>query len=168
MFPEAEMLGVDLVLPDITYLREQKEKIQAILREEDRMGAWLAGTYLRFATRVIEHKFNLLETLQRINREKKTVFGYGASTKGNVVLQFCGITTAEVPAVAEVKVTANWPEALGRKTAAVPVGDPDTASDSPCAGGGGGEAGDPRGLQERHLVRHGWHVDRRVALCGRI
>ena len=28
--------------------------------------------------------------------------GYGASTKGNVLLQFCGITPEEVPYVAEI------------------------------------------------------------------
>ena len=40
--------------------------------------------------------------MQTLAADGKKVFGYGASTKGNVVLQFCGITPAEVPAIAEV------------------------------------------------------------------
>jgi hypothetical protein len=42
--------------------------------------------------------------LRSLAADGKKVFGYGASTKGNVVLQFCGITPAEVPLIAEVNV----------------------------------------------------------------
>jgi hypothetical protein len=37
-----------------------------------------------------------------LNADKKKVMGYGASTKGNVLLQFCGFTIKDIPCIAEV------------------------------------------------------------------
>jgi hypothetical protein len=41
----------------------------------------------------------LVRTLREVGAR---VMGYGASTKGNVLLQFCGFTSADIEAIAEV------------------------------------------------------------------
>lgn len=90
------------VAPAAAPYPECTDKIQAILDEEDRMGLGMFGTYLTFATRVMEHKIELLTTLRGIAARKMKVLGYGASTKGNVVLQYCGLSAAEIPCIADV------------------------------------------------------------------
>jgi hypothetical protein len=76
--------------------------INWLLEQEDRMGLDTPRPYRDFEERVFEHRANLMRLLRTLAGDGKTVLGYGASTKGNVVLQFCGVTTAEVRAIAEV------------------------------------------------------------------
>ncbi len=76
--------------------------IETILAEEKRLGLHTLVPYEQFAERVFAHRDALKDTLQRIRAEGKTIFGYGASTKGNVILQFCGLTVDDLPCIAEV------------------------------------------------------------------
>ena len=82
-----------------------------LLEQEDRMGIRTLAPYREFAEKVHRHREDLLRLLKALTSEGKKVVGYGASTKGNVVLQFCGITTAEVSCIAEVN-----PEKFGAFT----------------------------------------------------
>ena len=58
--------------------------------------------FRRFSQRVHDHRARLVDLLAGIADRGEKVIGYGASTKGNVILQFCGITPAELPCIAEV------------------------------------------------------------------
>jgi trans-aconitate methyltransferase len=58
-------------------------------------------TYLRFAERVDNCRRSLLEFLDTARREGKKVAGYGAAAKGNTLLNFCGVTPADISQVAD-------------------------------------------------------------------
>ncbi len=73
-----------------------------LLEQEDRMGLATPRPYRDFEERVYRHRADLKRLLGALVAEGKRIVGYGASTKGNVVLQFCGITSNEVVAIAEV------------------------------------------------------------------
>ncbi len=58
--------------------------------------------YLEFKQRVYRHREQLLRLLEESKHDGKKILGYGASTKGNVVLQFCDLTENHIPYIAEV------------------------------------------------------------------
>jgi hypothetical protein len=92
-------------------LREEVSAVGAMLKGEEDMELQTLKPYQPFRERVFGHREKLLATLADVSRRGARVLGYGASTKGNVILQFCGITSAQIPAIAEVN-----PDKFGRFT----------------------------------------------------
>jgi len=76
--------------------------IEWLLNQETRMKLDTPIPYLDFGKRIEQHREDLKLLIQKLNEEGKKVFGYGASTKGNVLLQYCGFTSNEIPFIAEV------------------------------------------------------------------
>lgn len=82
--------------------RGESPDVARILEDEERAGLHGLAPYEAFADRARELKADLLGFLAAAAGKGETVAALGASTKGNVVLQYCGITPAQVPVVGEV------------------------------------------------------------------
>jgi len=75
---------------------------QWTLAQEERMGLLTPRPYRDFEERVWRHREDLTRLLVALVNDGKRVLGYGASTKGNVLLQFCKLGPEIIPAIAEV------------------------------------------------------------------
>ncbi len=76
--------------------------INWLLGQEARMGLGTPRPYREFEERVFRHREDLTRLIRALKADGKKILGYGASTKGNVVLQFCGLTVDDITAIAEV------------------------------------------------------------------
>jgi len=76
--------------------------INWMLKQEEEMGLDTPKPYREFEERVYRHRNSLRDLIKSLVEDGKKVFGYGASTKGNVLLQFCNLTKEDIPYIAEV------------------------------------------------------------------
>ncbi len=82
--------------------------IEWMLRQENRWELGSPKPYREFEDRVFKHREDLQNLIDVLVSSGKTVLGYGASTKGNVLLQFCQFSESQISAIADVN-----PEKVG-------------------------------------------------------
>lgn len=119
----ADMKAIDVSLNDvnggsfrITAAKKgsaytEHTSVQQISFNEDICGYNSFEIFDDFRIRIEERKKEIKTFLAGCKAEGKLVIGYGASTKGNVLLQYFGITTDELPYIAEVN-----PDKFGKVT----------------------------------------------------
>jgi SAM-dependent methyltransferase len=80
---------------------EFMQNIQALHQEEFDLELDTDKPYKNFQDRVNVHKEQLISLLKKLRKEGKRVHIYGASTKGNTILQWCGIDNRIIDYAAE-------------------------------------------------------------------
>lgn len=77
-------------------------KIKSILQKEIDLGYDSLLPYILFKNRIKSAKEDLLNFIRTAKEKGKFVAGLGASTKGNVLLQYCKLNKNDIPFIGEV------------------------------------------------------------------
>ena len=91
--------SVTLKKGSITPLEEKK--IKYLIEEEKKLNLFEIKTYENFKN-INTNKVNLLKLLNELKSNGNSISAIGASTKGNVILQFCNINTELIDYIGEV------------------------------------------------------------------
>ena len=81
--------------------KENSKKISSIIKSEKKNYLQSPKSFKKFFKRINIVKQMTNKTISDLLSKGKTIHGYGASTKGNVLLQYFGITNKQIPFIAE-------------------------------------------------------------------
>lgn len=82
--------------------QQKGQIVPAILQRECELGIDSLDTYVEFSKGIAAACDALKDFLANCKREGKRVCGIGASTKGNVILQHCELTSADIEMIGEI------------------------------------------------------------------
>lgn len=77
------------------------EAIEKVLEAEKPLATM--APFERFHNRIIQHRHEIRAFFDLMQSSGKKVYGYGASTKGNIVLNYCGITPQDLIAISDLE-----------------------------------------------------------------
>lgn len=79
----------------------QSPNVQAFLKKEEEFGIKDRTCYKDFGRRVVANKQKLVGLTGQIHAEGKVMWAYGASAKGNTLMNYLGISSDTVPVVVD-------------------------------------------------------------------
>lgn len=80
---------------------EPSHNVKKLYEEEEQLALYDVATYQQFYKEMMQLKEKVRDYIMTKKKQGEAVLGLGASTKGNVLLQFFGITKETVPAISE-------------------------------------------------------------------
>jgi len=86
-------------------------RVDSLINYEKSLNLTSPEPWIEFFNRVEKNKNKTIEILKDLKAQGKTIIGFGASTKGNTLLQYYEITPELIPCIAEAS-----PEKFGKKT----------------------------------------------------
>src|SRR6516165_9131751 len=81
--------------------RPISKKLDEQLAKEAALGFDRAETYLKFKANCENSRTALMQTLERLRSQQKRVVGYGATSKSTTVINYCGITPAQMEFISD-------------------------------------------------------------------
>ena len=80
---------------------KESRAIKSVLKIEEKYKLESVNTHINFFKKINEIKINLKKIINDYFNKNKVVHGYGASTKGNVLLQYFGFNNSLIPYIAD-------------------------------------------------------------------
>ena len=80
----------------------ENKKVKEILNYEKKLELYKLQIYKNFQENIIKIRDSLINFVKKANLDNKLVVGLGASTKGNVLLQYCSFTDKDIKYIGEV------------------------------------------------------------------
>ena len=89
------------ICKDNCKFKNNSNSLKKALNVESKFGLGRLGTYKKFFYKIDKIKRNLRKKIDEIKIQKKSIHAYGASTKGNVLLQYFNIGKKDIDFVAD-------------------------------------------------------------------
>lgn len=81
--------------------KENTGAIDYLLNIEYNLELGTVKPYNDFRKRILSNRANLMNFMEKELKDERVIYGYGASTKGNVILQYCEIKNTDMIAIAD-------------------------------------------------------------------
>jgi SAM-dependent methyltransferase len=81
------------------YNQTKNKKVKNLIEKETRNMFHKNKTFHNFANKIEKTKVNLNSLLNRLKKNNKIIYGYGASGRANTILQYCGLNKHNLPLI---------------------------------------------------------------------
>lgn len=94
---ESPISGGSFVIYFSKNSKNKTDRLLSAIKRENDINLKSESTWLEFASRTLNHKNKLVEIINNVKNQGKTIAGYGASARSSTLLNYCNLSYKDIP-----------------------------------------------------------------------